>query len=247
MEIDEAYAGTDPLAVLTGLTSLIYGNNDPARVDAVWAVAQLTRLRRLILQQPSTFTEAQLAQLSALRRLTSLEIEGRQNQNMTGSWLAALAAARVPLRSLSLHPAIMAGCGAEGFIGQLTRLTSLHMALNWRRVDTVPQLGCADARRACVPLQLRLLGCNRAVSAAGGDGSVPGCSGSADGSPAARRNTGLQELSLLCPDWLSDDELAAAAAALPDLRRLSIEGCKNVRLNNVEGLSGAGLAAFSVC
>ena len=28
---------------------------------------------------------------------------------MTGSWLAALAAARVPLRSLTPHPAIMAG------------------------------------------------------------------------------------------------------------------------------------------
>ena len=28
---------------------------------------------------------------------------------MTGSWIAALAAARVLLRSLSLHPAIMAG------------------------------------------------------------------------------------------------------------------------------------------
>jgi hypothetical protein len=71
------HEGADPLAALTGLTSLTYyANNDPTRVDAVWAVAQLTRLRRLVLGQPSTFTEVQLAQLSALRRLTSLTITG---------------------------------------------------------------------------------------------------------------------------------------------------------------------------
>jgi hypothetical protein len=121
------------------------------------------------------------------------------------------------------------------------------MALNWRSVDMVPQLGCAATRRACVPLQLQLLGCTRAAGAAGGDGSVSSCSSGAVGSPAAGRNTGLQELSLLCPDWLSDDELAAAAAALPALRRLSIEGCDNMRMNRVQGLSGAGLAAFTAC
>jgi hypothetical protein len=173
LHLQAPYPGTDPLAVLTGLTSLIYGNNDPGRADAVWAIAQLTQLRRLELKQPSTFTEIQLAQLSALSRLTCLELNGgvfvagqphvasvsfcsrtclqlhdawavalltfspaqltwpsllsmslctkaagaaptgrqtgRQNQNMTGSWLAALAAAQVPLRSLTLHPAIMAG------------------------------------------------------------------------------------------------------------------------------------------
>ena len=98
-----------------------------------------------------------------------------------------------------------------------------------------------------MPLQLQLLGCNRAMSAAGGGDGVPGCSSSADGSPAVVRNMGLQELSLLCPDWLSDAELAAAAAALPDLQRLSIEGCDNMRMNRVDGLSGAGLAAFTAC
>jgi hypothetical protein len=74
--LQAAYAGADPLAALTGLTSLTYSNNDPTHVDAVWAVAQLTWLRRLTLKQPSTFTEVQLAQLSALRRLTCFEIKG---------------------------------------------------------------------------------------------------------------------------------------------------------------------------
>ena len=64
------------LAALTGLTSLIYSNNDHMLVDAVRAIAQLTRLRRLELRQPSTFTEIQLAQLSALSRLTCLEMNG---------------------------------------------------------------------------------------------------------------------------------------------------------------------------
>ena len=111
----------------------------------------------------------------------------------------------------------------------------------------VPQLGCAAARRACVPLQLQLLGCTRAASTAGGGGGGPACSSSAGGSAAARRNTGLQGLSLRCPDWLPDDELAAAAAALPDLRRLSVEGCNNIKPNGVEGSSGAGLTVFTAC
>ena len=96
-------------------------------------------------------------------------------------------------------------------------------------------------------LQLQLLGCDRAAGAAGSDGSIPGCISSAGGSPASGRNTRLQELILCCRDWLSDDELAAAAAALPDLRRLSIVGCNNNRLNMVEGPSGAGLAALTAC
>ena len=54
---------------------------------------------------------------------------------------------------------------------------------------------------------------------------------------------GLQELSLHCSNWLSDDELAAAAAALPDLRRLSVMGGEN----SLRGLTGAGLAAFTAC
>ena len=54
---------------------------------------------------------------------------------------------------------------------------------------------------------------------------------------------GLQELSLHCSNWLSDDELGAAAAALPDLRRLSVMG----GADNLRGLTGAGLAAFTAC
>ena len=70
------HPGTDPLAALTGLTSLNYGNNDPGQEDAVWALAQLTRLRRLKLKHPSTFSDGLLTQLSALSRLTCLKIEG---------------------------------------------------------------------------------------------------------------------------------------------------------------------------
>jgi hypothetical protein len=99
-------------------------------------------------------------------------------------------------------------------------------------------VSCTAARKACVPLQLQLLGCDRAASAVGGDGSVTSSS-------AAKRNTGLQELTLRCPNWLSDDELAAAAAALPDLRRLGVMGGNS--LERMRGLTGAGLAAFTSC
>ena len=70
------FAGTDPLAALTGLT---FGNNDPARVDAVCAIAQLTRLRRLELTRPhASRDDVQLAQLLTLSRLTFLDILGGQ-------------------------------------------------------------------------------------------------------------------------------------------------------------------------
>ena len=68
--------GAHALTALKGLTSLTYGNNDPTRVDAVWAIVQLTRLRCLELRDTSTFSDAHLAHLSALSRLTSLRIIG---------------------------------------------------------------------------------------------------------------------------------------------------------------------------
>jgi hypothetical protein len=61
------------LAALTGLTSLAYGNRDEG-MDPVGAISQLTRLRELRLRSPSMFSDAQLTQLSTLRRLTSLEL-----------------------------------------------------------------------------------------------------------------------------------------------------------------------------
>ena len=130
--------------------------------------------------------------------------------------------------------------------GQLMRLTSLHLSLDRTRLDTAPRLSREAAGSAPVQLRLQLLGCNAALSAAGGDGSVPGRHSSEGSSRAARRNTGLQELSLLCPDWLSDDELAAAAGAMPELRRLKVAGGDHSS-NRLRGLSGAGLAAFTVC
>ncbi len=138
-----------------------------------------------------------------------------------------------------------AGSGAMAAIGQLTRLTSLHLSLDRTRLDTTPQLSGGAAGSAPAQLQLQLLGCNAAASAAGGDGSVPGCH-SSDGSGPAAGNTGLHELNLCCQGWLSDDELAAAAGAMPELRRLKVEGGDHIS-NQLRGLSGAGLAAFSVC
>ena len=58
---------------------------------------------------------------------------------------------------------------------------------------------------------------------------------------------GLQKLSLECFGQLSDDELAAAAAALPDLRRLEVGGYYRGEYKPLRGLVGSGLAAFSAC
>lgn len=103
-----------------------------------------------------------------------------------------------------------AGYGAEAAIGRLTCLTSLHLSVD-RREDSPGNT-----------LQLQLLGCGGA--AGGSEGGATGHSSSVRGGTSARRSMGLQELSLECTGQLSDDELAAAAAALPDLRRLEVGG-----------------------
>ena len=128
-----------------------------------------------------------------------------------------------------------AGCGAEAAIGQLTRLTSLHLSVD--RGEETPG----------TTLQLQLLGCSGAAG-----GSEGGARGSGNGSrvcgdTTARRNMGLQELSFECFGQLSDDELAAAAAALPDLRRLEVDGYYRGEYKPLRGLNGSGLAAFSAC
>jgi hypothetical protein len=46
---------------------------------------------------------------------------------------------------------------------------------------------------------------------------------------------------------LSDDELAAAAGVMPDLRRLDVAGCIFGSRDVLVGLYGATLAAFSGC
>ena len=153
-----------------------------------------------------------------------------------------------------------AGCGIEAAIGQLTRLTRLDLSVHRQRIDMVPadgpctlphgpQLSCGAAGSAYAPLQLQLLGCSRAASAVDGEGGAPGCYSGAGSSsrPAGQRNTGLQELHLHCTEWLTDDELAAAAAALPDLRRLCVTAGTGICGCVLHGLSGAALAAFSTC
>ena len=86
-----------------GLTKLTCANGG-VTVEACGVVAQLTQLRRLRLAYPSMLADARLRRLSALSRLTSLEVVsiGERCDHYTGSWLAALAAARVPLRHLRL-------------------------------------------------------------------------------------------------------------------------------------------------
>ena len=117
-----------------------------------------------------------------------------------------------------------AGCGAEAAIGQLTRLTSLHLSIDRGArslcfYDPLSELPLPFS----LPLQLHLLGCSAQADDAGSATGASGCAaGGGDGSSltAAGRNTGLQELSLECVMQLSDAELATAAAGLPDLRLL---------------------------
>jgi hypothetical protein len=83
---------------------LIICETGGVQVEAFGAVAQMAQLRRLRLAYPSTLADARLRQLSALSRLTSLEVVSLGDcSDRTGSWLAALAAARVPLRQLRLY------------------------------------------------------------------------------------------------------------------------------------------------
>jgi hypothetical protein len=142
---------------------------------------------------------------------------------------------------------LAAGCGAEAAIGQLTRLTSLHLSLDRRRTAPTKSDNPATQQSqplASVPLQLQLLGCSRAAGGASGNASMGSCSSC---SLATRRNTSLQELTLEILGPLSDDELAAAAAALPDLRRLEVASSPIPHADAMRGLHGATLATFSAC
>ena len=91
-------------------------------VEACGVVAQLKQLRRLRLECPSTVADARLRRLSALSRVTSLEVfGGGKRSEHTGSWLAALAAARVPLRQLRLRSRLQAGRLCSPFLSGLVR------------------------------------------------------------------------------------------------------------------------------
>lgn len=128
-----------------------------------------------------------------------------------------------------------AGCGIEAAIGQLTCLTSLHLSVGRTRTSLN------------TPLKLQLLGCSGAAGGSSGGRSGSGTSSNTCGGTVTRSNMGLQELSLQCIGRLSDDELAAAAAALPDLRRLEVSGHPSLGYQPLRVLVGSGLAAFSAC
>ena len=138
-----------------------------------------------------------------------------------------------------------AGCGAEASIGQLTRLTSLLLSVD-RRLS--PRLSahwstsstCNGDRR----LQLQLLG----GSGSGSDASNGSHGGnrSCPAGMAASGNTSLQELTLEWEPPLLDDELAAAAVALPDLRQLALRPSRDA-CPGLWGFKGAGLEAFGAC
>ena len=68
--------GVDQLAALTELTRPTYRIRDHQGADVARAIAQLSRLRRPTLQCLALSSDAQLAQLSTLSRLTLLSIDG---------------------------------------------------------------------------------------------------------------------------------------------------------------------------
>jgi hypothetical protein len=91
-------------------TTVFTSANGFVMVEACGVVAQLTQLRRLRLECPSILADARLRRLSALGSLTSLEVVGGgQRWGHTGSWLAALAVAGVPLRQLRMRSRLQAG------------------------------------------------------------------------------------------------------------------------------------------
>jgi hypothetical protein len=117
---------------------------------------------------------------------------------------------------------------AEAAIGQLTRLTSLHLSYH-RHCTRLQRLALPEEmppsmlpltwqrhRLAGAPLQLQLLGCSRAARKAASSTSAQRCSGNGSSNPVADCNTSLQNMELECLGPLSDDELAGAAGALPD-------------------------------
>jgi hypothetical protein len=112
-------------------------------------------------------------------------------------------------------------------------------------LQSATQLSCgADGSGAYVPLQLQLLGCGRAASTA--DGSVSRCHSGAGSKLDVKCNTGIQELRIQTTNWLSDNELTAVAAALPDLRRPDLVAIERSQ-NGLYDSTGAGMAAFSAC
>jgi hypothetical protein len=138
----------------------------------------------------------------------------------------------------------VAGCGAEASIGQLTCLTSLLLSVDKRLSPHPPANRSASSCNGDRRLQLQLLGSSRTASDAsnGSHGGITSC----PVGMAASSNTSLQELTLEWVPPLLDDELAAAAVALPDLRRLAIRPSRG-SCPGLWGFTGAGLGAFGAC
>lgn len=142
-----------------------------------------------------------------------------------------------------------AGFGSEAAIGRLTRLTSLHLGICPEEGEPELQLqllGGSAAANAAVSggasttSDSSVGGGVITISDSSDSGGVisggvntisdskssGGVSNTGDSSVDDRSlqgyNTGLRELSLQASGLLSDDELAAAAGAVPDLRRLDV-------------------------
>lgn len=149
----------------------------------------------------------------------------------------------------------VAGYGTEAAIGQLTCLTKLQMSVDRDRASrsTGKQVREAANMHGCrSPLQLQLLGGGSDEAASGNCEDVTGassCSGSSGGGRAAgaSRNTRLQDLSIECSGGLTDDEVAAAAGALPDLRQLEVIASPGQPADVAASLHGCGLATLSTC
>ncbi len=120
---------------------------------------------------------------------------------------------------------LVAGLGVEAAIGQLTRLTKLHLSVNRDQASRcIRKRGreAAGTLERFQLLQLQLLG-------------------TSETSGGASRNTSLQNLKIECSRGLSDNELVAAAGALSDLRQLEVIATYTASLR------GPGLAALSAC
>jgi hypothetical protein len=94
-------------------------------------------------------------------------------------------------------------------------------------------------------LQLQLLG---GGGAAGGVCDDVGASGSGGGSGGGGgENPSLQNVVIECSGGLTDKDLAAAAAALPDLRQLELIMTPGEPADCAASLRGPGLAALGAC
>ena len=151
-------------------------------------------------------------------------------------------------RSLSAdaETAHCAGYGTEAAIGRLTRLTKLHLSVDRDRASRCTRKrvreGVGTLERGSA---LQLLDSSRAAGGVCDDAGVSG--GGGGGGSGGSRNTGLQNVVIECSGGLTDTDLAAAAAALPDLRQLELITIPGEPADWTASLRGAGLVALGAC